>query len=184
MLYRLFPATPGASPTEPGGALYVPRLDQGRGRHDNPDVFGAMYFSRELVSPIAEYLKDLLGQRLDPSHLRSEGFPRAIAAVNESDVTGIVDLDDPANLEARALRPSIVATRDRRTTQSIATRVWEEGASGLEWWSTIEASWINVTLFAERTVDRLVVVDEPEVLTSDHPAVVQAARMVGLEVPG
>ena len=161
----------------------MPRLDQGRGRHDNPDVFGAMYFSRELVSPVAEYLKDLLGHRLDPSYLRSEGFPRAVATVNERDVPGIVDLDDPANLEARSLRPSVVATRDRRKTQSVATRVWEEGAPGFEWWSTIEASWINITLFAERTVDRLVVEGEPEPLTTDHPAVIQAARVVGLELP-
>ena len=143
-----------------------------------------MYFSRELVSPIAEFLKDLLGQRLDPSHLLSEGFPRAIAAVNEHDLPGIVDLDDPANLEARSLRPSTVATQNRRATQRVATSLWEEGVPGFEWWSTIEASWINVTLFAERTIDRLVLEGEPEMLTADHPAVRQAARVVGLELPG
>lgn len=183
MLHRLFPSTPGASLTEPGGPFHVPRLDQGRGRHDNPEAFGVLYFSRQQVSPIAEFFKDLLGQDLDPLHLISEGFPRALASVNEQDIEGIIDLDDPGNLEARSLRPSTVATGIRRTTQAVAKRLWQEGAPGFEWWSTIEASWINVTLFAERTVDRLALEEEPQTLTVDHPAVVQAAKAVGLQLP-
>jgi hypothetical protein len=92
----------------------------------------------------------------------------------------VLDLDDPSNLVARDLRPSGVATRARRPTQRLALRLYEEGVDGLEWWSTIEASWINVTLFADRIGGRLSVVGEPEPLTLDHPAVREAAEAVGV----
>ncbi|MGH2696957.1 MAG: hypothetical protein ACRDIW_08200, partial [Actinomycetota bacterium] len=57
---------------------------------------------------------------------------------------------------------------------------YEEGVAGFEWWSTIEASWINVTLFDDRVAGRLTVVGEPEPLTLDHPAVREAAEAVGV----
>jgi hypothetical protein len=73
-----------------------------------------------------------------------------------------------------------VATRVRRTTQRQALRLYEEGVDGLAWWSTIEASWINVTLFEDRVAGLLNVVGEPEPLTLDHPEVREAAEAVGV----
>lgn len=179
MLYRAFPATPGAGPTDEGGALFVPRLDQGRGRHDNPDTYGALYLSRVPQSPIAEVLRDYVARGIAPRPLLREGSPLRLAVVDDAEIE-LVDLDDPRSLAARELRPSGVATHDREATQPLARGLYDEGAPGFEWWSTIEASWINVTLFEERVVGRLALVDEPEPLTIDHPAVQAAADAVGV----
>ena len=179
MLYRAFPGTPGAGPTDEGGALFVPRLDQGRGRHDNPDAYGALYLSRAPESPVAEVLRDYVARGIPPRPLLREGSPIRLAAVDEGDLD-LIDLDDPRSLAARDLRPSGVATHVRKTTQPLARWLYEEGVAGFEWWSTIEASWINVTLFAERAADGLTVVGDPEALTLDHPAVREAADAVGV----
>jgi hypothetical protein len=180
VLFRVFPAVPAAATTEPGGPLHVPRFDQGRGRHDNPDVYGALYASRLPVAPVAERIQDLRARRISDRHLSREGARLSLARIDEGALTDLLDLDDPANLLARDLRPSGVATRVRRTTQRLALRLYQEGADGFEWWSTIEASWINVTLFADRVGGRLSVAGEPEPLTLDHPAVREAAEAVGV----
>jgi hypothetical protein len=179
VLYRLYPSTPGADPNDPGGALFVPRFDQGGGRHDNPDAYGAIYLSTVPAASVAELLIVLRTQRLLPQHLTAEAFPYAIAGIDESAIE-VLDLDDPRNLAARDLRPSGVATRIRQRTQRLALRLYEEGVDGLAWWSTIEASWINVTLFDDRVAGRLEVVGDPEPLTLDHPAVREAAESVGV----
>lgn len=179
MLYRRFPLVPGAGLRDPGGPLFVPILDQGDGRHDNPDAYGALYLSRMPVSPVAELLSRLRNMTLVPDLLVSEGFPLALATFDESEL-GLLDLDDPQNLAGHRLRPSGVATHNREQTQSIATRLHEEGQDGFEWWSTIESSWINVTLFAERAVDRLSLVGVSEPLTAGHPLVREAAEAVGV----
>ncbi|HYZ11308.1 MAG TPA: RES domain-containing protein [Actinomycetota bacterium] len=180
MLYRWFPWAPDATSREPGGPLYVPRFDQGGGRHDNPDVYGAFYVSRVPASPVAEILRDYAARALPSQPLFREGAPSRLVAIDESAVGELLDLDDPRSLVARELRPSGVATRNRDRTQRVALRLYEEGVTGFEWWSTIEASWINVTLFEERVAGRLEVVGEPEPLTLDHPAVREAAEAVGV----
>lgn len=180
MLYRRFPLVPGAAPEEPGAPLYVPRFDQGEGRHDNPDTYGALYVSRHPASPVAELLKDVPLGLLQPTLLAHEGNPYALVALDDSAVEGVLDLDDPRILAGRDLRPSLVATGRRTITQRTALEIYRDGASGISWWSTIEASWINVTLFEDRVADRLTIVGEPEPLTLDHPAVREAAEAVGV----
>ena len=180
MLYRVFPRIPDAGPRDPGGALFVPRLDQGRGRHDNPDAYGAMYLSHVPQSPVAEVLREYVAPGAPPHPLLREGSQIGLATIDDSRVGDLLDLDDPRTLVAHRLRPSQVATRERDPTQAIGLSIYEEGASGFEWWSTIESSWINVTVFAERAADRLTLAGEPEVLTLDHPAVREAADAVGV----
>lgn len=158
----------------------MPRFDQGGGRHDNPDAYGAFYVSRVPASPVAEILRDYAARALPPEPLFREGAPSRLAAIDESALGELLDLDDPRSLAARELRPSGVATRYRERTQRVALRLYEEGETGFEWWSTIEASWINVTLFEERVAGRLEVIGEPEPLTLDHPAVREAAEAVGV----
>ena len=180
MLYRAFPWLPGARITEVGGALFVPRLDQGAGRHDNADAYGALYLSRARVSPVAEQLREYIGRPVEPTRFLREGSPLALASIDESGLNGLLDLDDPRNLVARDLRPSRVATRNRDSTQPMAVAIYEEGVPGFEWWSTIEASWINVTLFEDRVLNRLTLAAEPELLTIEHPVVREAADAVGV----
>jgi hypothetical protein len=180
VLFRVFPSIPGARPNDPGGPLYVPLFDQGGGRHDNPDHYGVLYLSRAQASPVAEKLRDYRGRGLADTDLFDEGSRLVLARIDDDALTALIDLDDPANLVARGLRPSVVATRQRKPTRRMALRLYEEGADGFEWWSTIEASWINVTLFADRVGGRLSVAAEPEPLTLDHPAVREAAEAVGV----
>jgi hypothetical protein len=180
VLYRVFPWLPDAEPAQPGGPLFVPRLDQGQGRHDNPDAYGCLYLSRSTISPVAEVLRDYVGRPVEVTRLLREGSPLSLASINDTTLDTLVDLDDPGNLVARELRPSRVATRDREATRPMALSLYREGVDGFEWWSTIEASWINVTLFEDRVTDRLTLVGEPEPLTLDHPAVREAAEAIGV----
>ena len=90
----------------------------------------------------------------------------------------------PRELARRRLRPSRVATGDRTVTQRVAVDLFEEGIPGFAWWSTIEASWSNVTLFAERAVPSLRVDGDPEPLTLRSPSVREAADAVGIRLAG
>lgn len=184
MLYRVFPHDPAAAPRDPGGPLHAPRALQGRGRHDRPDLYAALYASRDEVSVVAEFLWGRGLRDLAPGDLHSEtGHPYAVARIDDGGLAGLVDLDEPAVLVERTLRPSGVATRDRERTQAIAVAAFEDGAAGLAWWSTIEASWINVTLFAQRASASLRLAEQPEALHVDHPAVREAAELVGVTLP-
>jgi hypothetical protein len=59
----------------------------------------------------------------------------------------------------------------------MAARVFAAGASGISWWSTLDSTWTNVTLFAERTIEPglLRMIGGPERLSVRHPALVAAA---------
>ncbi len=180
-LYRLFPYLPDAPMREEGGALYVPRAQQGEGRHDNPDLYGALYLTRAPASAIAEHLKHHRGTRVGPGQFLWERERHyALAVFDEAWVQALIDLDEPRELTRRGLRPSWVATGDREVTQGYARAIHAEGAVGLAWWSTLESSWINATLFAERALPHLALAGEPEPVTPDHPAVREAAEVIGV----
>lgn len=133
----------------------MPRNRQGSGRHDNPSLYGAFYCSLDPVSCIAEALQPFRGQTFDQRDLeRHVNWILALARFELSGQIALVDLDDPRQLDARKLRPSVVATADRRRTQNLAARIFEDYAIGFLWWSTLESLWINCTLFRERTRSR------------------------------
>jgi len=94
----------------------------------------------------------------------------------------VLDLDDPAVLRRERLRPSRVATRYRDVTQPVAAALYEKhaGVGALAWWSTLEASWQNVTVF-DRAARRLKL-RSTQVLTLDHPVVREAGEFLGLRV--
>jgi hypothetical protein len=52
-------------------------------------------------------------------------------------------------LQRHKLRPSQVATGTRAATQRQAAALYElpDTPAGVRWWSSLEASWLNVTLF-------------------------------------
>ncbi len=178
MLYRVFPLRPGARP-EP---LLVPRDRQGAGRHDDPDRYTAVYLAREPIGAVAEAIQAFRGRELTERALvRPDGAVRTLATLDDDALDGLVDLDDPTVLAGRALRPSQVATGDRAVTQRIARAAFDDGATGLSWWSTLEAAWTNVTLFGERIGGRLRLV-EAVPLSLDHPAIVDAADRLGVRI--
>src|SRR5207237_9285674 len=131
-----------------GGPRLVTRSGQGSGRHDAPPHYGAWYCSRAAVSAIAETIQRLRGQILDDRYFtRHHVLTRSIVALDIDERVRVLDLDDPAELIARKIRPSQVATFRRDVTQRMALSVFQEGATGISWWSTLEAAWTNVTLF-------------------------------------
>jgi hypothetical protein len=181
-LYRCFAWREAAAETEADGPLFFPTVFQGDGRHDNPDAYGCMYVADRPVSALVEQLARFRGQRLTPALLRRRGFPLALAEIVLREHAPLVDLDDPAVLRRERLRPSRVATRDRAVTQPQALRLHgaHRGAAGLRWWSTFEASWMNVTLFDRSR--RLLRVANVRALTTTDPAVLEAADYFGMRV--
>jgi hypothetical protein len=155
VLYRCFGWLPKADPQEPGGALYLPRDHQGAGRHDNPDLYGALYLSESPVGAVAEQLARFRGIR------------------------ALVDLDDPRILQRRRLRPSDVATGNRGVTQRQAAALYAspEAPAGIRWWSSLEASWLNVTLF-DRALESLELADI-RALTLQDESVDAATEFLG-----
>ena len=179
MLFRVF----GWAPDSPPQPLRVPRERQGGGRHDDPAHYTALYLAREPIGAIAEAIQVFRGQELTAEALvRPDGLRRALATIDDTDLPPLLDLDDPKVLDARGLRPSGVATGTRLVTQRMATAAFDDGVVGLSWWSTLESSWTNVTLFAERLPESPPIVDT-EVLSLDHPALVEAAERLGVRLP-
>lgn len=180
-IWRLVPLRAQSLPAQRGGALWFPRELQGLGRHDNPDRYGCLYASETAVSAVAEALAPFRASgALLADMLVRAGTPLALVRLELAEGASLVDLDDPRVLSALRLRPSGVATRTRTFTQAYAARIYEERfeAVGLRWWSTLEASLINLTLFDRATA--YLSVAEVERLTVVHAAVVEAAELVGL----
>jgi len=180
ILHRCFAWNERAGNDAADGPLWFPRIYQGEGRHDNPDRYGCLYLSLSPLSTLVEQLARFRGQRLLPSLLRRRGLPLALAELELDDDEALVDLDDPVVLRRERLRPSHVATRDRRITQPQALLLYEQHrkSAGLRWWSTYEAAWINVTLF-DRAGAR-VRVRSVRALTLEDPTLVEAADFFGL----
>jgi hypothetical protein len=108
------------------------------------------------------------------------GLPLALAAVEIADRLPVVDLDDPRVLDEEGLRPSQVATRVRSATQLQAAEIHaaHQDAVAMRWWSTLEAGWINWTLF-DRAAEALESVEIVR-LEVGSPVVVEAADLLGL----
>ena len=180
ILHRCFAWHRGARPDAVDGPLWFPQVYQGEGRHDNPDDYGCVYLADRAVSSVVEQIAPFRGQRLSSAILRRRGLPLALAAIELDDRAPLVDLDDPAVLGRERLRPSAVATRDRRVTQPQALDLYHRHphAAGLKWWSSWEALWANVTVFS-RSAAALRLLDVHE-LTLDDPVTAEAADWFGL----
>jgi len=180
ILHRCFAWSTRARPEREGGALWFPRAFQGDGRHDNPSVYGCLYLADREVSALAEQLARFRGRSLRPEFLYRRGLPLALAAIELPDQAQVIDLDEPEVLAAHDLRPSLVATRSREVTQPQALGLYRRHrfAAGVRWWSVFESLWANVTIF-ERAASRLTL-QEVRQVELDHPAIVEAAELLGL----
>jgi hypothetical protein len=130
---------------------------------------------------VAEQLAPFRGSgTLVPSMLVRFGLPLALAALELRDDVPVVDLDDPQVLEVEGLRPSQVATRMRSATQLQAAEIYAAngGAMAIRWWSTLEASWINWTIF-DRAAPALELA-ETSLLEIGNSVVREAADFLGL----
>jgi hypothetical protein len=182
ILHRCFAWNAAAAPAAPDGALWFPRVFQGEGRHDNPDVYGCLYLADRPVSCIVEQIAAFRGQRMTAALLRRRGLPLAIADIELDARAPLIDLDDPAVLRRERLRPSVVATAQRRVTQpqALALHSGHPEAAGLRWWSRWEALWANATVF-DRAAAALTLKDV-RALTLEDPALLAAAEFFGLRI--
>jgi hypothetical protein len=182
ILFRCLAWDKAASPGARGGPLWFPRMLQGNGRHDNPDLYGCLYVSVEPVSAVAEQIQRLIGTSLEEADLLRRGLPLALAAIEFDENGELLDLDDPSVLVGEGLRPSQIATNDRAITQAGAAEIFTRHAqvAGMRWWSTIEALWPNVTLF-DRAGD-LLAVEDVQVLELGDDVVVEAAEYLGIPI--
>jgi RES domain len=182
IVWRVFPLEGPAGGSQPGGALWFPRAFQGVGRHDNPARYGCLYVTLDPIAAIAEALAPFRGTGELTDAMLMRGGRRLVLCSLELDADdgALVDLDDPRVLAGQRLRPSQVATRARRVTQAQALRLFDERRQtlGLRWWSTLESSWINVTLF-DRAAGRLAL-DHYEPLAPDEAATLAGAAFLGL----
>ena len=181
-LYRCFAWNQDARDDTADGPLWFPRSFQGEGRHDNPDAYGCLYLADRALSCVAEQLAPFRGQRLTASLLRRRGLPLALAELELDPSAALLDLDDPVVLRRERLRPSRVATRDRSVTQPQALDLYQRHPeiAGLRWWSSWEAQWVNVTLFARGAASLRLVATRA--LTLTDPALLESAEWFGLRV--
>lgn len=184
ILFRCLAWDKAASPAARGGPLWFPRMLQGNGRHDNPDLYGCLYVSVEPVSAVAEQIQRLAGTSLEAPDLLRRGLPLALAAIDFDESGDLLDLDDPTVLVGEGMRPSQIATNDRAVTQAGAVEIFTRHAeaAGIRWWSTIEALWPNVTLFDR--AGELLAVEDVQMLELGDDVVVEAADYLGIPISG
>jgi hypothetical protein len=182
-LFRVFSWDGASLGDQDGGPLFVARARQGAGRHDRPERYAAWYCSRESVSAVAESIQYFRGRLLTDEQFRRSGDVRkALVGLRLADDLLFVDLDDPQELMARRIRPSRVATSRRPVTQRLAADIFEEGAAGLLWWSTLDAEWTNVTLFHERVLPHVTIVAPPRKLSTEMLEVQEAADHLAIRI--
>lgn len=182
-LWRVFPWDPAAAQGERFSVTYVPS-GEGKGRFDLPRIpGGVLYCSESPAHAVGEMIQHYRGQVLDEADLRIGGHVLALVAVALAKrVRGrVVDLCDPEVLFRLGLRPDETASNDRKLTQHVAARVHGAGYAGLRWWSALTGDWHTVVLFRDR-VDPAPAYGAPEPLAMGHPAVVEAARTLGIRL--
>ena len=182
--WRVFPWHAGAVPGSRFSPSHVPE-PTGRGRFDLPrDLSPVLYVAATPDHAVGELLQPWRGRPLEPSHLTRAGLPLAIVEVGvPPDTAGsLADLCDASHLSATGINPDATASRIRAVTQSIARGAWDAGHSGIRWWSSFWGDWHTVVLFTAR-MSGGPHVGVPEVLTVDHPAVAEAASLLGMPTP-
>jgi len=142
-----------------------------------------MYLSERPAAAVAEMIAHLRGQVLDDADFERGGLRLPLLGLDASVEGRLWDLDDPRVLVQRHLRPSVVATRVRQTTRRWAADLFRARPrrDGIRWWSTLEATWMHVTLF-DRALPRVEPAGPPEPLRVGHAAVREAAEAVGVRI--
>jgi hypothetical protein len=180
-LWRVFPWDPAAAQGERFSATYVPS-GEGKGRFDLPRMpGGVIYCSETPEHAVGEMIQHYRGQVLGEADLRIGGHVLALVDLTLAGEVRdrLLDLCDPEVLVRLRLRPDETASNDRKVTQSITARVHGAAYAGLRWWSALSGDWHMIVLFRDR-VDPAPIYGRPEPLTMDHPAVVEAARILGI----
>jgi hypothetical protein len=182
-VWRACPWDPDAPTGAPFSPQYVPS-GQGSGRFDLPGLSsGVLYTAETPEHAVAERIQHYRGQVLEDEDLFAARRRLALVAVTLPDSTRdqVADLCDPNVLIRLGVRADETPSRHRQTTQRIAARVLARKHAGLRWWSAFFGEWHTVVLFRDRLAAPLVY-DTPEAITMDHPALRDAAALLGVRI--
>src|ERR1700676_1302789 len=172
MLYRIYPARFGASADEAGGALYAP--SGGAGRISNPSRYQELYFCDEPEGAIAETFGRV--RTWDQRMLARSGRPMVLGTYRLREAAQVCDLDDPGELQRKALRPSQVVTTERKRSQTWASAVYDQGKfAGIRWWSPYDSRWFVVGIWQRELLE---IVEPAEPLAIDDPRIERTAQML------
>ena len=153
----------------------MPRV--GAGRIDNPDRYLALYLSDGMGGACAEafFFKPVWDANVLRGLPTLPGSMQALASFNIAPDPPICDLDDATRLVELDLRPSQVVSRERTVTQAWALRIYQEGRwGGIRWWSYYDPRWGSHGIWNREALD----LHGVEPLTLQHPAIVEAARVL------
>jgi len=180
--WRVFPWDPQATPGRPFSANYVsPR--QGSGRFDVQDTL-VLYLAETPEHAVAEKIQRFRGLTLQPYDLTESGRPLALAQcrVAAAVLPRIADLCDWNLLARHALGPDVVASRQLSKTQAVARMLYDAAYAGLRWWSALSGDWHTIVLFLGRLEAGDLRFSNPEEVTVDHRAVLEAAGAIGVRI--
>lgn len=174
-LFRVLPWIETASEDEPGHPLYV-HTPQGSGRVDNPEHYTVLYASDDPVGAIGEAFGNLAiwtpGLLEGPPLLSSSRRALVTYAAGDAET---LDLDDPESLVDRQLKPSGVVTRDRRSTQRWALKIYSEHKwAGVRWWSYYCPDWGSFGMWERVHLE----IADIRPLDSEMPLVLEAASIL------
>lgn len=180
--WRVFPWDPQAAPGQQLSPSYV-APHQGSGRFDLADT-GVIYLAETPEHAVAEKIQRFRGQMLEAYDLTESGRPLALVEcqVEAHVLPHIADLCDWNILAKHALGPDIIASRQLAKTQAVSRMLSDAGYVGLRWWSALSGDWHSVVLFLGKLAPNSLRYAEPEELTLDHRAVLEAAVSIGVRV--
>jgi hypothetical protein len=194
VLWRAFPWDRTAPEGGPFSIRSVapPHL-QNYGRFDLHGRPSVLYLAQTPAHAVAEVLRGLKRDPADPlrhqltdADLAAAGHPRALVSVRlPSDLADRVpDFACGETLERFGVRADELSSRDRRVTQAASRRIYQHGDAvpGFCWWSAFHGDWHVLLLYLDRAALDVLEWGTPEVLTVAHPAVREAAEVLGLDV--
>ncbi|HEX8363071.1 MAG TPA: RES family NAD+ phosphorylase [Longimicrobium sp.] len=192
----MFPWDPAAPEGAPHSDQSVaPARFQNYGRFDLQGKPPVLYLAESPAHAVAEALR---GQLRDPSRERglrhsltdsdlvAGGFPRALVEVRLPAALAkrIPDTSEGRTLLRFGIRADHLASKLRGLTQGATRRIHShpDAVPGFVWSSRFGGDWHVVLLFLDRVSLHELVFGTPEPLRLDHPAVLEAATALHVDV--
>jgi hypothetical protein len=194
VLWRAFPWDREAPEGGPFSVRSVaPPHMQNYGRFDLHGRPSVLYLAQTPAHAMAEVLRGLKRNPADPQRhrlsgedLTGAGHPRALVPVRlPRDLADRVpDFARGGLLERFGVRADELCSRERRVSQAAARRIHQhpDQVPGFFWWSAFHGDWHVLLMFLDRAGMERLEFGEPEIATVAHPAVHEAAEVLGLDV--
>jgi hypothetical protein len=141
-----------------------------------------LYASKHAVSAIAERLQEFRGQTIVNNDLYQGELPLSLVSFELTENVPLLDLVQASELSTWGIDPLQVATKDRAISQRLARMLYEKGIPGFLWWSSLEPSWTNASLFESRAASNILVERPIKPLTTTMPELIEAAKKIGVQL--